>query len=325
MEHKNKTLHLILNLFNGSNIESKVGADYMQKQEVILDIKDLTVEYGRGRKKFKAIDGVSFSIYRGEIFGLVGESGSGKTTIGKAILRIVKTSGGSIVFKGKKINGKVDRKLDRELKRKIQMVFQDPMASLNERAKIDYIVSEGLYNIRNFIDENHRRKKVEKILLDVGLLTEHANYFPHEFSGGMRQRIGIARALIMEPEFLILDEPTSALDLSTRFQIINLLKELKEKRNLTYLFITHDLSLLRSLAHRVAVMYKGKIVELAHTEKLFKNPIHPYTKSLISAIPIPDPMEERNKLQYMYDPLSYAYENKPPKLIEVEEGHFVLK
>lgn len=325
MEHKNKTLHLILNLFNGSNIESKVGADYMQKQEVILDIKDLTVEYGRGRKKFKAIDGVSFSIYRGEIFGLVGESGSGKTTIGKAILRIVKTSGGSIVFKGKKINGKVDRKLDRELKRKIQMVFQDPMASLNERAKIDYIVSEGLYNIRNFIDENHRRKKVEKILLDVGLLPEHANYFPHEFSGGMRQRIGIARALIMEPEFLILDEPTSALDLSTRFQIINLLKELKEKRNLTYLFITHDLSLLRSLAHRVAVMYKGKIVELAHTEKLFKNPIHPYTKSLISAIPIPDPMEERNKLQYMYDPLSYAYENKPPKLIEVEEGHFVLK
>lgn len=325
MEHKNKTLHLILNLFNGSNIESKVGADYMQKQEVILDIKDLTVEYGRGRKKFKAIDGVSFSIYRGEIFGLVGESGSGKTTIGKAILRIVKTSGGSIVFKGKKINGKIDRKLDRELKRKIQMVFQDPMASLNERAKIDYIVSEGLYNIRNFIDENHRRKKVEKILLDVGLLPEHANYFPHEFSGGMRQRIGIARALIMEPEFLILDEPTSALDLSTRFQIINLLKELKEKRNLTYLFITHDLSLLRSLAHRVAVMYKGKIVELAHTEKLFKNPIHPYTKSLISAIPIPDPMEERNKLQYMYDPLSYAYENKPPKLIEVEEGHFVLK
>ncbi|NLX60949.1 MAG: ABC transporter ATP-binding protein [Tissierellia bacterium] len=297
----------------------------MQKQEVILDIKDLTVEYGRGRKKFKAIDGVSFSIYRGEIFGLVGESGSGKTTIGKAILRIVKTSGGSIVFKGKKINGKIDRKLDRELKRKIQMVFQDPMASLNERAKIDYIVSEGLYNIRNFIDENHRRKKVEKILLDVGLLPEHANYFPHEFSGGMRQRIGIARALIMEPEFLILDEPTSALDLSTRFQIINLLKELKEKRNLTYLFITHDLSLLRSLAHRVAVMYKGKIVELAHTEKLFKNPIHPYTKSLIFAIPIPDPMEERNKLQYMYDPLSYAYENKPPKLIEVEEGHFVLK
>lgn len=297
----------------------------MKKKEKILDIKDLTVEYGKGRKKFKAVDGVSFSIYRGEIFGLVGESGSGKTTIGKAILRIVRTSGGSIIFNGKIINRKIDKKLDRELKRKIQMIFQDPMASLNERAKIDYIVSEGLYNTKNYVDENHRRKKVEKILLDVGLLPEHANYFPHQFSGGMRQRIGIARALIMEPELLILDEPTAALDLSTRLQIINLLIELKEKKNLTYLFISHDLFLLKTIAHRVAVIYKGKIVELADTDKLFKNPIHPYTKSLISAIPVPDPIEEKNKIHYIYDPLSYTYENDPPRLIEAEEGHFVLK
>lgn len=297
----------------------------MKKKEKILDIKDLTVEYGKGRKKFKAVDGVNFSIYRGEIFGLVGESGSGKTTIGKAILRIVRTSGGSIIFNGKIINRKIDKKLDRELKRKIQMIFQDPMASLNERAKIDYIVSEGLYNTKNYVDENHRRKKVEKILLDVGLLPEHANYFPHQFSGGMRQRIGIARALIMEPELLILDEPTAALDLSTRLQIINLLIELKEKKNLTYLFISHDLFLLKTIAHRVAVIYKGKIVELADTDKLFKNPIHPYTKSLISAIPVPDPIEEKNKIHYIYDPSSYTYENDPPRLIEAEEGHFVLK
>lgn len=301
-----------------------IGADYMKSKEIILEIKDLEVEYGKGKKKFKALDGVSFSIYRGEIFGLVGESGSGKTTIGRAILRIIETSGGSIVFDGRRINGKIDRKLERELKRRIQMVFQDPMASLNERAKIDYIVSEGLYNTKNFIHETHRRKKVERILLDVGLLPQHADRFPHEFSGGQRQRIGIARALIVEPELLILDEPTSALDVSNRFQIINLLKEIKERMNLTYLFITHDLSLLRSIAHRIAVIYKGRIVELADTEKLFKNPIHPYTKSLISAVPIPDPIEEKNRLQYVYNPTLHRYQNNPPKLIEVEEGHFVL-
>lgn len=297
----------------------------MNSKEIILDIKDLKVEYGKGKKKFTAVDGVSFFIYRGEVFGLVGESGSGKTTIGRAILRIVETSGGSIVFNGKRINGKIDRKMDRELKRRIQMVFQDPMASLNERAKIDYIISEGLYNTGNFIDESHRRKKVERILLDVGLLPQYADRFPHEFSGGQRQRIGIARALIMKPEFLILDEPTSALDMSIRFQVLSLLRNLKEKMNLTYLFITHDLSLLKTIAHRIAVIYRGKIVELADTEKLFKSPIHPYTKSLVSAIPIPDPIEERNKALYIYEPKLYTYENNPPKLVEVEEGHFVLK
>lgn len=296
----------------------------MNSKEIILEVKDLKVEYGKGKKKFKAIDGVNFSIYRGETFGLVGESGSGKTTIGRAILRIVKASGGTIIFNGHKINGKIDKKLDKELKRKIQMVFQDPISSLNERAKIDYIISEGLYNTKNFIDDGHRRKKVEKVLLDVGLLPQHAHRFPHEFSGGQRQRIGIARALIMEPELLILDEPTSALDVSIRFQIINLLKKLKEKMNLTYLFITHDLSLLRTIAHRIAVIYRGKIVELADSEKLFKNPIHPYTKSLISAIPIPDPIEERNKLIYIFESKLHIYENNPPKLVEVEEGHFVL-
>lgn len=203
------------------------------------------------------------------------------------------------------------------------MVFQDPMASLNERAKVDYIVSEGLYNTKKYIDETHRRKKVERALLDVGLLPQHADRFPHEFSGGQRQRIGIARAIIMEPELLVLDEPTSALDLSTRYQIINLFKAIKEKMNLTYLFITHDLLLLRSIANRIAIIYRGKIIEMADTENIFKNPIHPYTKSLLSAIPIPDPVEERNKLLYIYDPILHS--NNPPKLVEVEEGHFVLR
>lgn len=299
-----------------------IGADCMDKKEIILEVKDLKVEYGKEKKRFTAVDGVSFSVYKGETFGLAGESGSGKTTIGRAILRIVETKGGAIVFNGIKISGKIDRKLDRELKRSIQMVFQDPMASLNERAKVDYIVSEGLYNTKKYIDEFHRRKKVEKALLDVGLLPQHADCFPHEFSGGQRQRIGIARAIIMEPELLILDEPTSALDISTRYQIISLFKALKEKLNLTYIFITHDLSLLRSIADRIAVIYRGKIVELADTERLFKNPIHPYTKALLSAIPVPDPVVEKNKVLYIYNPLLY---NNPPRLVEVEEGHFVLR
>lgn len=270
-------------------------------KEILLEVKDLSVEFGKGKNKVAAVDGVSFHIYKGETFGLVGESGSGKTTIGRAIARIVKTSDGDIIFKGKKINGKINRRLKKDLTRKIQMVFQDPMASLNERAKIDYIVSEGLYNTKDFIDEGHRRMKVEKTLLDVGLLPEYASRFPHEFSGGQRQRISIARALIMKPEFIILDEPTSALDVSIRAQIINLLSKLQNKMNLTYLLITHDLSLMKSFADRVAVIRKGKIVEMAETEKLFKNPTHPYTKSLISAIPIPDPIKERDKILYIYD------------------------
>lgn len=302
---------------------ANIGAGFMNSKKIILDVKNLKVEYGKGKNRFTAVDGVSFSVYRGETFGLVGESGSGKTTIGRAILRIVDTSEGSIVFKGQRINGKIDRKLDKELKRRIQMVFQDPMASLNERAKVDYIVSEGLYNTKKYIDETHRRKKVERALLDVGLLPQHADRFPHEFSGGQRQRIGIARAIIMEPELLVLDEPTSALDLSTRYQIINLFKAIKEKMNLTYLFITHDLLLLRSIANRIAIIYRGKIIEMADTENIFKNPIHPYTKSLLSAIPIPDTVEERNKLLYIYDPILHS--NNPPKLVEVEEGHFVLR
>ena len=295
------------------------------QKEVLLEVKNLRVEFGRRKKdKFVAIKDVSFNIYKGETFGLVGESGSGKTTIGRAIIRLNETAGGDIIFKGQKINGKISKELDKKLTREIQMIFQDPMASLNERAKVDYIVSEGLYNIKNYSSEKERKEKVEKALLDVGLLPEFASRFPHEFSGGQRQRIGIARALVMEPEFIIADEPISALDVSIRAQVINLLSELQKKRGLTYLFIAHDLSVVRFIADRVAVIYKGKIVELAESEKLFQHPLHPYTRGLLSAIPKPDPRAEKNKVLEVYDPSCHDYANNPPKWVEIEPEHFIL-
>lgn len=290
---------------------------------MLLEVKNLTVNFQKGRKnRFTAVDNASFQIYKGETFGLVGESGSGKTTIGRAIIRINPVSSGEIIFQGKKISGKIDKKLEKEVTKNIQMIFQDPMASLNERAKVDYIVSEGLYNLKNYKTEEERKEKVAKALLDVGLLPEFASRFPHEFSGGQRQRIGIARALIMEPRFIIADEPISALDVSIRAQVLNLLLELQEKRGLTYLFISHDLSIVRYIADRVAVIYKGKIVELGKTEQLFSNPIHPYTKSLLSAIPYPDPEKERKKKILVYEPP--LYKGKEEILIEVGDGHFIL-
>lgn len=252
-----------------------------KEREILLEVKNLRVEFGKKKKnKFVAVNDVSFHIYKGETFGLVGESGSGKTTIGRAIIRLNETAGGEIYFNGKKINGHIDKELDKELTRKIQMIFQDPMSSLNERAKVDYIVSEGLYNLKNYKNEEERKAKVEKALLDVGLLPEFLSRFPHEFSGGQRQRIGVARALVMEPELIIADEPISALDVSIRAQVLNLLSELQEKKGLTYLFIAHDLSVVRFITDRLAVIHKGKIVELAETEKLFRNPLHPYTRAL---------------------------------------------
>ncbi len=298
----------------------------MNNKETLLEVKNLKVEFGNKHKNFVAVNDVSFDIYKGETFGLVGESGSGKTTIGRAIIRINPAASGEIIYKGQKISGKISRDLDRELTRKIQMIFQDPMASLNERAKVDYIVSEGLYNLKNYGSEDERKKKVEQALLDVGLLPEFASRFPHEFSGGQRQRIGIARALIMEPELVIADEPISALDVSIRAQVINLLAALQKKKGLTYLFVAHDLSVVRFISDRIAVIHKGKIVELAETEILFANPMHPYTKSLLSAIPTPNPRVERNKKIEVYDPSKYHYDydSNPPEWLEAEPGHFVL-
>lgn len=294
-------------------------------REILLKVKNLKVEFGsRKSNKFVAVDDVSFHIYKGETFGLVGESGSGKTTIGRAIIRINEISGGEIFFKGKKISGNIDSQLDKEITRKIQMIFQDPMASLNERAKVDYIVSEGLYNLKNYKSEEERKEKVAQVLLDVGLLPEFASRFPHEFSGGQRQRIGVARALIMEPEFIIADEPISALDVSIRAQVLNLLSELQHRKGLTYLFIAHDLSVVRFITDRLAVIHKGKIVELAETEDLFSNPLHPYTRALLSAIPLPDPKREKKKKLEIYNPSIHDYSVNKPKWVEVKPGHYIL-
>lgn len=296
-----------------------------KEREVLLEVKNLKVEFGEKKgKRFTAVNDVSFKIYKGETFGLVGESGSGKTTIGRAIIRINPTSGGEIYFKGQKINGKISKELDREVTKKIQMIFQDPMASLNERAKVDYIVSEGLYNLKHYKNEKERKAIVEKALLDVGLLPEFASRFPHEFSGGQRQRIGTARVLVMEPELIIADEPISALDVSIRAQVLNLLSDLQKEKGLTYLFIAHDLAVVRFITERLAVIHKGKIVELAETEKLFANPLHPYTRALLSAIPLPDPRAEKKKILEIYDPSCHDYENNPPSWVEIEPDHFVL-
>ena len=265
----------------------------MAEREKLIELKDLQITFGSGKKKFVAVDHVNFDIYKGETFSLVGESGSGKTTIGRAICRINPTSGGDIFFKGQKINGKISKELDREVIRKVQMIFQDPMASLNERAKVEYIVAEGLLNHHLYKDQNDLHEKVMNALHEVGLLPEFASRFPHEFSGGQRQRIGIARALVMEPEFIVADEPISALDVSIRAQVLNLLNSMKKSRGLTYLFIAHDLSVVKHISNRIGVMYLGKMVELADSFELIAHSVHPYTRSLISAIPVADPVTAR--------------------------------
>ena len=292
-------------------------------REVLLSVKNMSVCFGKGKHLFKAVDNVSFDIYKGETFGLVGESGSGKTTIGRTIIRINPTTSGEIFFKGEKINGKISRELDHRVTREIQMIFQDPMASLNERAKVDYIVSEGLLSSGEKLPEAERRARVEKALSEVGLLPEFASRFPHEFSGGQRQRIGVARALIMQPDFVIADEPISALDVSIRAQVLNLLSDLQQERGLTYLFISHDLSVMRFICDRIAVIHKGVLVELAETEKLFAHPLHPYTCALLSAIPLPDPAREKNKKLEVYDPTQHDYSVDKPSWVEIEEGHMI--
>lgn len=292
--------------------------------EPLLTVKNLNIDFGSGKKMFHAVKDVSFDIYRGETFSLVGESGSGKTTIGRAIMKIIPTAGGEIMYKGNKINRKFTRDEIKHYRQQVQMIFQDPMASLNERAKVDYIISEGLYNFKLFENEEDRVKKVSKAMQQVGLRPEFASRFPHEFSGGQRQRLGIARALIMNPEFVVADEPISALDVSIRAQIINLMNQLKKEYSLTYLFIAHDLSVVRFISDRIGVIYKGELKELAPGEEIFKHPLHPYTKSLLSAIPMPDPVAEQHKVSFAYDPSIHDYSVDKPVWTEILPGHFVM-
>ena len=292
-------------------------------KEVLLSIRNVDITFGKGDNAVKAVQNASFDIYKGETFSLVGESGSGKTTIGRAVIRVNPCAAGEILYKGVPITGKIPRSLDREVIRNIQMVFQDPAASLNERATVDYIVSEGLYNFHLFENEADRVEKVRNMISEVGLLPEHLTRYPHEFSGGQRQRIGLARAMVMEPELVVADEPISALDVSIRAQVLNLLKKFQEERDVTYLFIAHDLSIVRFISDRIGVIYKGRIVEVAEAEELFNFPLHPYTRSLISAIPIPDPQLEKNKVLFTYDPSVHDYSQETPELTDIGHNHFV--
>jgi oligopeptide transport system ATP-binding protein len=296
-----------------------------KNKEVLLSVKGVDISFDVGKKKpFRAVKNANFDIYRGETFALVGESGTGKTTIGRAILRINELSKGEIIFKGKKISGKISKEDDREVIRSIQMIFQDPAASLNERANIEYCVSEGINNFHLYTDEADRIAKVDKALMDVGLLPEHKSRYPHEFSGGQRQRVGIARAMIMEPELIVADEPISALDVSIRAQVLNLMNKLKDEKGLTYLFIAHDLSVVRFISDRIAVIHLGRIVEIAETEELFKHPLHPYTISLLSAVPMPDPQIEKPKKHVVYDESKRDHSGPKPILQEIRPGHLVF-
>jgi len=294
-----------------------------QGREILLSVKNVDITFGKGENAVRAVKNASFDIYKGETFSLVGESGSGKTTIGRAVIRVNPCAAGEIQYKGVRISGKIPHSLDREVIRNIQMVFQDPAASLNERATVDYIVSEGLYNFHLYENEADRVQKVENMIEEVGLLKEHLTRYPHEFSGGQRQRIGLARAMVMEPELVVADEPISALDVSIRAQVLNLMKKFQEEKDVTYLFIAHDLSVVRFISDRIGVIYKGNIVEVAAAEELFDFPLHPYTHSLISAIPIPDPQLEKNKVLYTYDPSIHDYSTDQPELVNIGHDHYV--
>lgn len=292
-------------------------------KEILLSVKNVDITFGKKDNAVKAVQNASFDIYKGETFSLVGESGSGKTTVGRAVIRVNPLAGGEILYKGVRISGKISRALDRKVIRNIQMVFQDPAASLNDRATVDYIISEGLYNFHLYKSKADRQNKVEKMINEVGLLPEHLTRYPHEFSGGQRQRIGIARAMVMEPELVVADEPISALDVSIRAQVLNLMKKFQREKEITYLFIAHDLSVVRFISDRIGVIYKGRIVEIAEAEELFNYPLHPYTHSLISAIPIPDPKLEKNKVLYTYDPSMHDYSEEEPELVCIGHDHYV--
>lgn len=264
------------------------------EKEVLIKVENLKKYFNVGKGlQLKAVDDVTFDIYKGETLGLVGESGCGKSTTGRTLLNIYSATSGKVEFNGKNVY-KMNSKDKKEFNKKAQMIFQDPYASLNPRMLVGEIVAEGI-DIHGILKGEERQSRIYELLELVGLNREHANRFPHEFSGGQRQRIGIARALAVNPEFIVCDEPISALDVSVQAQVVNLLQDLQEQYGLTYLFIAHDLSMVRYISDRVAVMYLGAVEELAESDELYENPLHPYTKALLSAIPMPDPDLQRSK------------------------------
>ena len=299
------------------------------KKEKLIEMKNLKKYFPmKKRQVLKAVENVTMDIYKGEILSLVGESGSGKTTLGRTVSRLYAKTNGDILFNGKPVE-EYGRK---EFTKKVQMIFQDPQASLNPRMTVGDIIAEGIDIHKLASSKQERMEKVYKLLEIVGLNREHASRFPHEFSGGQRQRIGIARALAVDPEVLVCDEPISALDVSIQAQVVNLLKDLQRERNLTLLFIAHDLSMVKYISDRVAVMYRGKVVELGTPEAVYGDPVHSYTKSLISAVPIADPDYKKTKKidmdeSYLRSPMGDVSEieviPETPELTEYRPGHFV--
>ncbi|HDC7402397.1 TPA: ATP-binding cassette domain-containing protein [Staphylococcus aureus] len=295
----------------------------MKNDEVLLSIKNLKQYFNAGKKnEVRAIENISFDIYKGETLGLVGESGCGKSTTGKSIIKLNDITSGEILYEGIDIQKIRKRKDLLKFNKKIQMIFQDPYASLNPRLKVLDIVAEGIDIHHLATDKRDRKKRVYDLLETVGLSKEHANRYPHEFSGGQRQRIGIARALAVEPEFIIADEPISALDVSIQAQVVNLLLKLQRERGITFLFIAHDLSMVKYISDRIAVMHFGKIVEIGPAEEIYQNPLHDYTKSLLSAIPQPDPESERSRKRFSY--IDDEANNHLRQLHEIRPNHFVF-
>ena len=288
----------------------------------LVEVKHLKQYFGTKKNVVKAIDDISFDIYEGETFGLVGESGSGKSTTGRALLRLYQPTDGEILFEGKDIATLTKGKELLEFRKEAQMIFQDPYASLDSRMKVRDIIAEGIDIHHLASTKEERNQMVDELLETVGLNREHANRYPHEFSGGQRQRIVIARAIALNPKFIVCDEAISALDVSIQAQIVNLLKKLQKEKGLTYLFIAHDLSMVKYISDRIAVMYRGRIVEMGSAECVYTNPQHAYTKSLLSAIPLPDPREEKNRKRIVYTGEDF---NENATLQEVEPGHFVLR
>lgn len=310
-------------------------------KEKIFELENVSRYFNVGGKALKAVDNISLELYKGETFGLVGESGCGKSTLGRVLVRIYKPTGGDVLYKGKNI-AKLTRADEKEYTSNVQMIFQDPYASLNPRMTVADIIKEGM-RIHKTGTPKEQEEKVYELLQLVGLNKEHAQRFPYEFSGGQRQRIGIARALAVNPEFIVCDEPISALDVSIQAQVINLLKDLQKQLDLTYLFISHDLSMVRYISDRVGVMYLGSLVEVAKSEELYLNPLHPYTSGLLSAIPVPDPHVENGREQELLkgdvpSPMDLhegckfagrcpyatdACRNNTPTLRMITEGHYV--
>ena len=313
-------------------------------KQVLLDVKNLKKYFDVGNKKIlKAVDDVSLQIYKGETLGLVGESGCGKSTFGRTLIHLYEPTEGSVTFDGTRIDKNLDAKQRHDLCRRMQMIFQDPYASLNPRRKILDIVAEGIDAHGLAANKKERNEKVIELLETVGLQAEHADRFPHEFSGGQRQRVGIARALAVNPDFIVCDEPISALDVSIQSQVVNMLEDMQEEMGLTYLFIAHDLSVVRHISHRIGVMYLGTMVELAESYELNRHPLHPYTQTLLSAVPVPDPEVSRSRQRIVLEGDIPSPMNPPsgcrfhtrcpyamdkckecvPKFKEYEKGHWV--